>query len=224
MENIKEFEQLIYKRISCKLCHESNRMCHFEKFFDETDEKLLGLWDPLHFGNLLCSEILIIGQDYSNVDYLEKAKRSREQLYIQEEKSPTNKKIRRYLNKVEWKEKPIYFTNAVLCIKFGTMSAKIDRKWVENCSEEFLKPLIAEYLTNLRTIITLGEGALSAIKYLDLNTINKPFKNVVAKPQLVKIDQKPYKLIPMYHPACHLDVVRKSTGKEPEEIWRSIKL
>jgi uracil-DNA glycosylase len=147
MNNPEKFEELIKKRQECTECNDTN-LCQFECVIKD-GPNVLGLWDPFK-SNSDYAEILIVGQDFSDRSYLEKAKNINGVLE-QEAKNPTNLKLRGYLEKSGLLNKKLYFTNAVLCIKNGetkvtkkgsSMSTPIKRKWCINCSRNFLEPLI----------------------------------------------------------------------------------
>jgi uracil-DNA glycosylase len=56
----------------------------------------------------------------------------------------------------------LFFTNAVLCLKKGRMSAPVPRRCFEECGRQFLRKTIE--LVNPRAVVTLGVGALRAIE------------------------------------------------------------
>jgi uracil-DNA glycosylase len=235
MDNPKAFEKLIENRKACIKCHCSGDLCHFETKLLSMDghRNLLGPWDPLE-KNCLDAEILVIGQDFGIVEYLVKAE-NLEGLRIKEKANSTNKKLKEYLELAGLKDRKIYFTNAVLCIKNGitkktksgkSMSSDVKIEWFENCSTNFLKPLITNHLRNLKTIITLGKYALFSIKHIAETKIEmaQPFNRLIVKTKPILISNKPYTLIPMLHPSFdHLSIIGHEQFKKPFEPWEYLK-
>jgi uracil-DNA glycosylase len=229
------FEELIKRRQTCTKCHNSDNLCHFETKLSPLDrhQNLLGPWKPLGI-NSHDSKILVVGQDFGIVQYLLDAKNI-DGLREKECKNSTNRKLIKYLESAGIENENIYFTNAILCIKKGesnktksgtSMSAKVETDWFINCSNEFLKPLITDYLPNLKTIITLGKYALFSIEQISVPKINssKPLIELVSEPQHIYISNKSYNLIPMLHPSFdHLSVMKQKDGKKAINLWEDLK-
>ena len=238
MNTSETFEDLIKKRQGCTICHESNKLYHFENVIKDSPI-LLGLWDPLE-SNSNDAEILIVGQDFSDRSYLEKAKNIKG-IKDLEANNPTNGKLKRYLETAGLYNQKIYFTNSILCIKNGetkttkkgtSMSTPIKRKWCINCSDKFLKPLIVDHLPNVKIIITLGANALLSInnisdaeKNTELNNTNAkkaPFTDYLAIEKNIVVSGITYKLIPMAHPSFeHLTLSKHA--KNANQLWEGVK-
>jgi uracil-DNA glycosylase len=237
------YRDLIEKRKSCPKCQN----CGLCKDLTQKDSKgmlfqleiafpipfsidSLGLWDPLNNSNPLTASILIIGQDFSHARYFDDVK-SLSEVIQKESNNATNKNLIRYLGSIDgFDRKEIYFANAVLCIKSGSMNAPIKRKWLTNCSDNFLKPLIIEHLNNLKIIITLGKVALDAIRVIseDAATVisdfceKDSFSSLPGNKFEINIDNKPLILYPMFHPGRLGASNASRVKKKPEDLWKSI--
>ncbi len=115
-------------------------------------------------GNL-DAEILVIGQDWGNdIYYIQNKGRDTDD-------NPTNRNLKELFASINIDigtpnhpdpSASVFLTNAILGIKPGNMSARVKASWVNESTEEFLKPLIE--IIEPRIIITLGVHAYKAIK------------------------------------------------------------
>jgi hypothetical protein len=158
----------------------------------------LGLWNPANNSNPLTASVLIIGQDFSNAGYFDTVKGLSEIIEI-ECQNTTNKNLLKYIELAGLNKDEIYFTNAILCIKSGSMNAPVKKKWISNCSEKFLKPLITQHLKNLKIIITLGKVPLDAIREIFDFSQKDSFSSIAGGNCDIEIDGKRFKLYPMFH-------------------------
>jgi len=189
----------------------------------------LGLWNPANNSNPLTASVLVIGQDFSNAGYFDPPKSLSEITEI-ESKNITNETLLKYIDLAGINKEEIYFTNAVLCIKSGSMSDPIKKEWLTNCSDNFLKPLITEHLSNLKIIITLGKVALDSIRIIseDANKVISDFSekaNFSSIPEnnyTINIKEKQFKLYPMFHTGRLGHSNAKRVQKNPTELWEAI--
>jgi uracil-DNA glycosylase len=236
------YRDLIEKRKLCKecgVCEDLNFKNEKGKLYQlETAAKFplsmdsLGLWDPLSNSNPLTASILVIGQDFSHVGYLDNLNCLLE--VIQKESvNTTNENLIRFIKLIKGIDKEeIYFANAVLCIKSGKMNAPIKRKWLSNCSDNFLKPLIVEHLNNLKIIITLGKVALDAVRIIskDANKVISDFSEKANFSSLpgnsydINIDGKSLKLYPMFHTGNLGAINASRVDKRPVDLWEKVNL
>ena len=93
-------------------------------------------------------ELLVIGQDFANVEYFE-SHSGRD-----DPKNKTNENPRRSLQVAGFSvgQPPardntgkVYLANAILCMKVGRMNASIKARWIDGCTQNHLLPL-ASYL------------------------------------------------------------------------------
>ena len=128
----------------------------------DTDDAInpWSLWQ----GNL-DADILVIGQDWGDENYFIQNKGR------DTDDNPTNKNLKELFHSIDidlgTPTKPdtsasVFLTNAILGIKPGGMSAKVKASWVNESTEEFLKPLIE--IIEPQIIIALGVQAYKAVK------------------------------------------------------------
>jgi DNA polymerase len=124
----------------------------------------LGPWS-LWQGNL-DAEMLVIGQDWGDENYfrLNGGRDTGDNL--------TNQNLRNLLAFTGLDPglpsnpavQPLFFTNAVLGIKSGGMSANLKHDWLRHSSLNFTGPLIE--IIRPRLIVTLGIGAYKALRFV----------------------------------------------------------
>ncbi|HTD99416.1 MAG TPA: hypothetical protein VK668_09010 [Mucilaginibacter sp.] len=181
----------------------------------------LGLWNPANNSNPLTASVIIIGQDFSNVGYFKNVNRL-SQIDQMELENNTNKKLLSYIELSGIKINEIYFTNAILCIKGGSMNAPIKKAWINNCSNHFLKPLIIEHLVNLKSIIALGKVASDAIRAISNFSEENRFSLLAGNPYNIIVGDKQLKFYPMFHTGNLGAVNASKAKKKPEDLWKSI--
>ena len=126
------------------------------------DLKVLSPWELWH--NDLDANVMLIGQDYSNIDYF-LTKRD-ENGWVPDKTDQQIRKLFHNLNLGDIglpsskQEKPLFFTNAVLGMKKGTKSKGIKSKWYQETGE-YLAELIA--IVQPKYILTLGQTPYKAI-------------------------------------------------------------
>src|SRR6185369_10886928 len=130
------------------------------------DSDQIGPWS-LWQGNL-DAKLMIIGQDWGDQRYfLNNAGR-------ESRRNPTNECLRTLLAGIGIEigspsDEPcggsgsLFFTNAILCLKVGSMQAKVDPTWFVNCASRFLKPTVE--IVRPRVLVTLGEHAYRAVAH-----------------------------------------------------------
>jgi uracil-DNA glycosylase len=192
----------------------------------------LGLWNPADNLNPLTATVLIVGQDFSNVGYFsDNNVNCLSRLVEIENGNETNKSLLKYIDLTNINKDEFFFTNAILCIKGGKMSDPVKRKWLINCSNNFLKPLILDHLKNLKIIITLGKVALDSINEIKIdlkNTKEDALKDkfssipVPGKNYIINIEDKQFTLYPMFHPGRLGNSNAKRVKKDPIELWKAI--
>lgn len=192
----------------------------------------LGPWNPANNSNPLTASVLIIGQDFSHVGYFDGIGTKLE-IDQKECVNATNIKLIDYIELIKGIDKEqIHFANAVLCIKSGKMNAPIKQKWIINCSNNFLKPLIVHHLSNLKTIITLGKVALDSVRVIS-EDVNKIISDFMSKDNFssipgetfdINIEGKLLKLCPMFHPGRLGARNASKVNKKPGDLWKAISL
>jgi len=149
------FGALIAARKACRICIERSpgKIWSCAEFDFDPDvvshwEQWLGHRNP---------KLLVVGQDFGNVGYFVRC-RGRD-----EPNNKTNENLYRLLTAAgiavahpSQRDScaPVFLTNSILCVKEGAMNAPIRSSWVDACSEQHLRPLIAF----LRPPVVVGMG------------------------------------------------------------------
>ncbi len=191
------YNQLVTARKECRLCSELKLTNQSQAEYDTSS---IGKWSDWQ-GNLNAN-IMVIGQDWGSLTYWN------ENRGTDSPNNPTNLNLIRLFDTLGCKigtihkptiDQPLFFTNSVLCLKQGNMSAKLTQKCIQNCGSRFLKPLVD--LINPGLIITIGYKPYASL--LALYKPNgwekiKPLKAVVRQAPII-LNPEGLKLIPMYH-------------------------
>lgn len=125
-------------------------------------EEHIGPWSAWQ-GNL-DADILLVGQDWGSVDFFIECEGG----HLDD--SLTNRHLRELFQILGIDigypdhpnpDTPVFFTNAVLGLKKGSMTSNIKSSWLKNDAETFLKPTID--IIEPKIIITLGKKAYDAL-------------------------------------------------------------
>ncbi len=160
-----DFDALIAARKACRICVENSlgklRSCAEFDF----DPDLVSHWEQwLGHRN---PELLVVGQDFGNVDYFVR-NRGRDEPH-----NPTNENLYRLLLAAGLTvthprerdiETPVFLTNSILCLKEGAMNAAIQASWVKACTERHLRPLIG--LLKPRIVVGMGNAGWRAVQQI----------------------------------------------------------
>jgi len=182
----------------------------------------LNPWAVWH-GNL-DAKILFIGQDFSNEFYLNELINNN---WEKEKNSITNKHLNELFKlilvddigmptEVE-KALPLYFTNAVLGIKKGTMQEPIKPSQYKETAKEYLGKLIN--IVEPKYIIAMSEVAYKAICFIYNKTPLKTMKEAIEKNGIDLLDGKT--LFVVAH--CSANGRRNRDEKQQELDWKAIK-
>ena len=149
------YENLVNARKSCRLCvdRDQGKIWNAAKYC--FDPPVVSHWSQW-LGHQK-PKLLIVGQDFSNREYFEIHKG------CDAPENSTNENLRILLGIAGLKVgqpperdsgSPVYLTNAILCMKEGSMKAPIKTRWINACAQTHLVPLIA----HLRPRIVIGMG------------------------------------------------------------------
>lgn len=92
----------------------------------------------------------------------------------------------------------VFFTNAVLCLKAGTMNSRVSPSCFRACAHRFLKPLID--LLYPRVVVTLGSSALYAIRHA-YGLVQRPSLRSLLASRTSFVLPSGIKVFPLCHPS-----------------------
>lgn len=179
----------------------------------------IGVWSRWH--NDLDAKILLIGQDWGNEVYFCK-NRGRDS-----DDNPTNKNLKILFSELGYElgsacpdqpfQNGLFFTNAVLGVKLGTMSAPVLIEWVKYCNEHYTKPLIE--IIKPQAIICLGLKAYGAMQFIFKDLPSGTMSNLAT--QSFICDDKITYVFPRFH--CGGLGLRNRGLDMQKEDWKKIK-
>ena len=217
------YKQLVERRKACFFCREFGMKNQAE--FPHYDTQEIG--NLTTWSNNLRSKILIVGQDfYHQNGFLAQHGQVQfgEELSGTDDKKGYSTKTNYYLktlidhlpeefrlspprNDGKNSNNPLFLTNAVLCLKSGNASSKIEEKCYSNCATKFLDPLINMLKPELKVIITLGKpAALSVLSIFEKKAANlvnlrtHSMNELLAKSYIKVSDSEPA-IFMLYHPS-----------------------
>jgi len=115
--------------------------------------------------NNLNATVLVVGQEFSDVGTYIKTEGKVER-YPEKYEYPLNKNLNEFCSLIGLdvghpyapnRTNPVFFTNAVMALKSGAMSANFKDSWLKESREEFLQPLIE--IIRPKVIIPIGTKA-----------------------------------------------------------------
>lgn len=158
-------QTLVEARQKCRLCMEKDPGALRNGADLSFDPPVVSYWSQW-LGNPK-PLVLIVGQDFSNVDYFQ-ANQGRDEVG-----NKTNENLRMLLIRAGIDvgpppfpddTSPVFLTNSILCLKTGSMSEPIKDRWVRNCSTNHLSPLVR--LLSPKIVIGMGKHGWAAVRQL----------------------------------------------------------
>lgn len=178
----------------------------------------IGAWSRWH--NDLDAEIMLIGQDWGNKDYFT-TNEGRDT-----DSNPTNKNLTALFRELGYElgsarpEKPfqkgLFFTNAILGIKEGDMSAPVSSKWVKHCNEHYTKSLIE--IIQPKVIICLGMKAYEAMRLIYSDLPIKPMAKLAE--DSFPVEGGKIQIFPRFH--CGGLGIRNRSFDKQQADWQKI--
>ncbi|MGC4379398.1 uracil-DNA glycosylase family protein [Fictibacillus sp. Mic-4] len=208
-EKENKYRELVLKRKSCSQCSGLNNPSIINN--GEFDSNEIGPWTT--WKGSLDAKVMVVGQDWGDEETFVKQKG---------EVNPgghTNKNLVKLLQSIGLspENNHLFFTNMVLCMKNGGLSAKLKTSWLTNCTELFLKQLIQ--VVEPEIIILLGARTYQAfLKSYGMKPT--PFKQAVESKEPIIIEEK-IKVFPVYHCGRLGEVNRKFADQLKD--WEKIK-
>jgi len=211
--------KLVDDRKNCHLCKDHGltnpSVCEGGRH-DNTGH--IGPWTQWQ-GNL-DAELMVVGQDWGSVGYYVRNEG------IEKDTNETNRNLCDLLSSIGTHvklpnqpqvERPLFFTNAVLCLRPGNglTGPTPPRACFRNCSSTFLKPQIV--LVNPRIVVSLGFEAYCAI----LKAYGKKphGKMGAAVGQVVPLGGRT-NLVPVFHPG-HYGTMSRHLEEQMKD-WRLV--
>lgn len=173
------YAQLVERRKDCRCCAglvnpSSNALVHL-------DSAQIGPWSL--WQGALDAKLMVVGQDWGDTEYFKKNHGH------DHPKNATSCTLMELLasigitvaapSPVDNGGGPLFFTNAVLCLKDGGMQAAVKPEWFEHCGSRFLRPTIE--IVQPKVLVSLGEQAYRAITAL-YNLKRSRFRQAVEQP------------------------------------------
>lgn len=110
-----------------------------------------------------------------------------------------------------------FFTNAVLCMKSGSMSTPVPARYYRTCGCQFLKPTIE--LIRPRAVVALGAGALLAVRAA-YGIPEGPLEILVRQCPAGYLSSETA-LFVMYHPSPTVMNIKRSLDEQRAD-WRRL--
>jgi uracil-DNA glycosylase len=213
------YSALVAARRQCRVCANLVNPADCEEGKYDSDQ--IGPWS-LWQGNLRV-DLMVVGQDWGDDRYF------RNHEGRDDPNNPTNRTLRDLLRIIgyeiaspsptDYGGGPLFFSNAVLCLKVGGMQAKLDRKCFSECGSRFLKPTVE--IVSPKVLVTLGEAAYRAISgTFGIKPV--PFRSAVEREEGFSLPNGTL-LFPVYHCGARILNTHR-TREEQEQDWRRIKL
>lgn len=218
-----KYSTLVKLRKGCDKCKGVDNPSRWEK--DGYDSSQIGPWSRWQ-GNL-GAKLMVVGQDWGTPTYFKKWKG------FDNPKNPTNSNLMNLLKSIGIDIEPfagsdqvgkLFFTNAILCLKHGSLQSGVEDVWFQNCGEKFLRPLIE--IIKPQVVISLGEHAFKAVlKIWDIPYFRqKTFGDLVDKIGKSGGIRLPIGtlLFPVYH--CGTRIINTTTRSIEEQVndWRHV--
>ena len=193
MNRAEKYNQLVAKRKKFEFAQGLLNPSQIENGKYDTG-KHIGPWSAWQ-GNLN-AKILLIGQDWGDIDYY------RNNCGCDTDNNPTNKNLIELFKTIGIDiglpskpnySAPTFFTNSILGIKDGGMSAQVTSLWAKESTENFLIPLLN--IIEPKIIVTLGTMAYGEVARV-YKLPKQPLRKLIKTP--IKLSDGKY-LFAMYH-------------------------
>jgi DNA polymerase len=219
MQNDKDsrYRRLVGQRKRCRACAGLTNISQLDG--GRFDSAHIGPWS-LWQGNL-DSTLMIVGQDWGDIGYC------RRNNGHERSNNPTNEMLRSLLASINIHIKqpspvdtgggPLFFTNAILCLKTSGMQSKVQADWFANCGARFLKPTVE--VVQPKVLVTLGEQAYRAVA-VEYGLALLPFKAAVETEGGFAIGSAT-RLHPAYHCGRRILNTHRPQNKQLED-WERI--
>ena len=150
---------LVSERKACRAC--ADDLCN-PSAWPDLDSGEIGPWS--RWQGTLDAELMVVGQDWGDVGFFKRNHGVEVNV-----PNPTNEALRKLLASVgieipppcdDPRRGPVFFTNAILCLKQGGLHSSVKGSWFRNCAP-FLRRTIE--IVRPKVVVALGERAYRAI-------------------------------------------------------------
>jgi uracil-DNA glycosylase family 4 len=161
MRKATAYNRLVAERVECRRCQGLTNPARVDA--GRLDSREIGPWSRWQ-GNL-DAKLMVVGQDWGGIPYFTKHSG------LEGPRNPTNETLRELIELLGVDVGPpgdlrrngvVFFTNAVLCLKQGTLQGTVQPQWFRNCSS-FLKRQVEIIRPTL--LVCLGERAYRSLAY-----------------------------------------------------------
>jgi len=194
MNKQEEYRKLVEKRKSFKF--QDGLTNPSETNYDINQIEPWAQWQ-----NNLDAEILVIGQEFCDLKTFNKCN-GKVELFENVYEYPANKNLQHYLSQIGYDpghpfspntKAKLFFTNCVMGLKNGKMSANFSDKWINESRTNFLEPLInivkPKYIIGIGSKPTLSLSRIFKFKFDSM-------KNIIEQ-NAIKVND--VKIFPVYH-------------------------
>jgi len=218
MTKASDYAELVQDRRACRRCPELANAADVNGGDLDWDE--IGGWSQWQ-GNLDAS-LMVVGQDWGGIAYFRKNKRG------EAKNNPTNVAVAKLAGFAgvsidelgsQQGRGTAFFTNAILCLKDGSLSADVQGSWFNNCSS-FLRRQIE--LVRPEVVVGLGEHAYRSILGCLGMTPGPDFRS--------EVEAKDGRMLPngvrvfaVYHCGAIVRNTGTRTEEQQQEDWRRIR-
>ena len=154
------YKRLVAKRKKCQACEGLCNPAAIESGIYDSNQ--IGPWT--RWQDTLSPKLMIVGQDWGDVNYFTRHQG------IDGDDNRTNVTLSKLLASIGIPvglpsagpgSSPVFFTNAILCVKQGGLQAKVETSWFQTC-QTFLRQQVE--IVNPKIVVTLGAQALRATR------------------------------------------------------------
>lgn len=214
------YAQLVAERKACTACATlklklTNPSECGNGAFDNTGH--IGPWTQWQ-GNL-DAELMVVGRDWGGVDYFI------DNVGLEQDDNETNTRLIELLAgvgihidvPVNTRDRPLFFTNAALCLRPGRLTGPVSGKWFSNCGPLFLRRQVE--LVRPKVVVALG--------YYPYRAVCKSFGLEPAQRMRDAIQREPEQLptgtilVPVYH--CGKNGQRSRSIAEQKKDWKRVR-
>lgn len=214
---LERYRVLVERRKACRLCAELVNPAQLEDGRLDRDE----VGPYANWQGNLDAAVLVIGQDFADQGTFRKLRgwpgsAVSTNLALIELAAEAGFNLQKPV--LGQPDDVLFFTNAVLCLKPGSMSARVPSRCFETCGKAFLRATVE--LVNPRAVVTLGVGALRALEHA-FELSQHGDLGAVVEPGPAFFLPSGAAVFPRYHPSRTVMNIARSFAEQRAD-WRRI--